>query len=158
MQQARIGVCARKFNLVSEVFFPDSSCFPLCRCLIALAMYSRRNEVHDTYGLPLPNYSHPPCGVEKWVYMSDYAFLPRQDEVPHMACILSDTNRIEPSQSEITLGEMDAILALLAHAFACKTCSEHAIKPVSFHLEHDYQDSLIKQRGLNYNNAYHFAF
>ncbi|KAG8164139.1 hypothetical protein KVR01_006057 [Diaporthe batatas] len=99
---------------------------------------SRRNEVLADYGLDLPCYSHPPNRVPKWEYMSDFAFLPRKDDVPHLACVLSDTNGMQPSQPNVTLGEMHAILALLAHPFACGKYSEHSIKPAMiFAFQHD---------------------
>lgn len=122
---------------------PDFSFFSYCLCLIALVVYSTRYEVLQTYGLPLPCYSHPPYGTNRWQYMSDHVLLPRQDGIPHMACVLSDTNCVEPSQPQVTVGEMEAILALLTHQFACEACIDHSIKPVSLDPCADFSTSLV---------------
>jgi hypothetical protein len=101
--------------------------------------------VLDTSGLILPVYAHRPNGHTKFEYMSDYAFLPKQDGVPHMACVICDTHNTTTSESQVTLGEMHAIFSLLSFQFACDKFSNHSIKPVSSILI--YLDSPLKRAG-----------
>ena len=153
-QKARIGISACKMNPVSDVLLPDSNSFPRCSRLIAFSVYSYRTEVRQVYGLMLPEYAHRPHGNTKFEYMSDNAFLPKQDNVPHLACIVCDTHHTNPSESQITLGEMDAVLTLLTYQFGCGKFSDHTIKPVSIDHRADFPMRKPFQCYPNDNDSY----
>lgn len=96
---------------------------PLINMLTSSAS-SDRCYVRDTTGLVLPvgefNTIHE--------YSSDFAFFPKDDKKPHLACIISDT-LISPNS--ILRSEINGAFYLVTYQLAIKTFCDHRIKPVS---------------------------
>lgn len=90
-----------------------------------------RCGVRDTTSLILPVgyvYYRPNAYIHAHEYFSDFAFFPKDETKPHLACIIGDTF-ISPDK--ILRSEIHGAVALIMYQLARWRFANHRIKPVS---------------------------
>lgn len=95
--------------------------------MLTQGVQSDKCNIRETTGLVLPyrcmvdySYHHE--------YQSDIVFFPKDEDRPHLACIMEDT-AISPDQ--ILRSEVHGAITLIKHQMRNEHFTDHYIKPVS---------------------------
>lgn len=125
------GSAWRCIEYVLSPRFEKKNCSTIEENSLTFAASRDRCCVRDTTGLVLPSghvFCNPTAYTHSSEYFSDFAFFPKDEKKPHLACIISDTF-ISPDM--ILRSEVHGAVALIMHQLAIKRFSDHRVKPVS---------------------------
>jgi hypothetical protein len=113
----------RGVSLKPKLYYIPSA---LCADTLTRRARSDRWELGRTTGLILPRGVRD--NLHRHQYFSGTAFFPKDENKPHLSCIVSDTF-ISPDS--MLRSEVHGAVALIKYQLTSQRCSDHRIKPVS---------------------------